>query len=194
VARSGVGRPGERPAVGFVALTGVPGTGKSAVASRLGPPTGHAEVADLARRAGGGRRRGRAVEVDLARLGRWLGAHPPEDGPFVVVGHLAHLLPIRDVIVLRCHPVELLGRLRKARRGTAADRADNVVAEATDVVLVEALGLGRRVWEVDTTGRPVGEVARAVDRIVRDRPAPQRRYVDWLGDILVTDYLLPALR
>jgi adenylate kinase len=101
---------------------------------------------------------------------------------------------VRDVVVLRCHPVELLARLRTARRGTAADRTENVLAEATDVVLQEALRMRRRVWEVDTTGRSVAEVAREVDRIVRDRRGPRHGDVDWLADPLVTDYLLPALR
>jgi adenylate kinase len=111
-----------------------------------------------------------------------------------VVGHLSHLLPIRDAVVLRCHPVELLARLRTARRGSASDRRENVVAETTDVVLLEALRRRRRVWEVDTTGRSVADVAREVDAIVRDRAGPHHGSVDWLADPLVTDYLLPALR
>jgi len=112
----------------------------------------------------------------------------------VLVGHLSHLLPVRDALVLRCHPVELLARLRKARRGSASDRRENVLAEATDVVLQEALGRRRRVWELDTTGRSVADVAREVDRILRDRDGPHHGAVDWLADPLVTDYLLPALR
>ena len=70
----------------------------------------------------------------------------------LVVGHLAHLLPIRDAIVLRCEPRELDRRLRQ--RGVAAEpRAENVTAEATDLILLEAIDRRRRIWEIDTTRR-----------------------------------------
>jgi adenylate kinase len=179
---------------GYVALTGVPGTGKSAVGRALAAPTVAWEVGALALRTGTGRGRPGDVEVDMRRLARWVRAHPARGPPTVLVGHLAHLLPIRDAVVLRCHPVELLARLRRARRGTASDRRENVIAEATDVILGEALRERRRVWEVDTTGRSVADVAREVDRIVRDRTRPGHGAVAWLSDPLVTDYLLPALR
>lgn len=173
-----------------IALTGTPGTGKSAVAQRLPARWGATEVAELALRTGAGRRIRAGVEVDLPRLGRWLRSHPEEEGPTVVVGHLAHLLPIRDAIVLRCRPVELARRLARAHRGSAEDRQANLESEATDVVLVEAMALGRRVWEVDTTGRSPDAVARSVATIVRDRPAPRAGSVDWLSDPEVTDVLL----
>ena len=177
-----------------VALTGTPGTGKSAVGARLRRRWRTEEVADLALRLGAGRRLRRGVEVDLVRLSRRLRVAPDRTLPVVVVGHLAHLLPVSDVVVLRCHPVELARRLGRARRGNAGDRRANVEAEATDVVLVEALSLGRRVWEVDTTGRSVESVARRVAAIVRSRRRPAVGAVDWLSDPAVTDYLLRRQR
>lgn len=173
-----------------IALTGTPGTGKSAVAAALPGRYGVTEVSDLALRFGSGRRVRGGVEVDLARLARRMRAVPDPDLPTVLVGHLAHLLPIEDAIVLRCQPVELARRLKRAKRGTETDRRANVEAEATDVVLVEALSLGRRVWEVDTTGRSVAAVARAVSGIVRTRRHPGAGEIDWLSDPQVTDYLL----
>jgi broad-specificity NMP kinase len=145
-------------------------------------------------RVGAARGRGRKVEVDLPKLGRWLRAHRADPAPSVLVGHLAHRLPVRDAIVLRCHPVELLARLRGARRGVRRERTENVLAEATDVVLLEALSLGRRLWEIDTTGRTVEDVAREVDRLLRGRWRSRYGVVNWLADPVVTDYLLPALR
>jgi adenylate kinase len=177
-----------------VALTGTPGTGKSAVAAKLTPRWTTVEVSDLALRFGAGRPVRAGVEVDLARLGRRFRATARSDLPDVIVGHLAHLLPIRDAVVLRCQPVQLARRLSRARRGSVVDRRANVEAEATDVVLVEALSLGRRVWEVDTTGRSVAAVARAVGEIVRTRHRPGAGSVDWLADPQVTDYLLRRVR
>lgn len=173
-----------------VALTGTPGTGKSAVAGALAPRLRSVEVADLARASGAGRVVGLGTEVDLARLRQRLRAPTRLREVDLVVGHLAHLLPLRDVVVLRCHPVELERRLRHARRGRPGERHENFVAEATDVVLLEAIRPGCRVWEVDTTGRSVERVAREVARRVRDRGRSSYGHIDWLSDPTVTAHLL----
>ena len=174
------------------ALTGTPGSGKSSVARMLSIPS--IEVGELALRMGAARGHGRRVTVDLRALARRMRTgtrHGPER---LFVGHLAHLLPVRDVIILRCHPVELLVRLKRARRGTATERRENAVAEATDLILVEALRARRRVWEVDTTGRTVRDVAREVRSILDRRPRPRHGRVDWLADPAVTAHLLGRSR
>ncbi len=185
------GRPRTRStaSAGWTALTGTPGTGKSGTGRRL---VGFeiVEVARLAGRLGAARRinRGR-VEVDLDRLGpafrRYQRTHPAG----IVVGHLAHLLPVSYAIVLRCHPHELARRLRGARRPARAI-AENVLAEALDVVLIEALRRGLPVYEVDTTRRSPTEVARTVQRLVERRPSPHYGEVRWLADPRVTAQLL----
>jgi adenylate kinase len=173
-----------------LALTGTPGTGKSAVGARIASHRMVVEVGDLALRERVGRRVPDGVEVDLPALARKVrsGASLPDDA--VVVGHLAHLLPIHDVIVLRCRPDILVRRLRSVRRGAPADRAENYLAEALDVVLTEAVRLGRRVWELDTTRRSVTAVAAEVEQILRDRPPARFGVVDWLSDRRVAAHLL----
>jgi adenylate kinase len=173
-----------------VALTGTPGTGKSAVARALAAALVSEEVGDLAVRCHCGRRVGRGFEVDVPALRTALRRRRVLVGVDLVVGHLSQLLPLRDVIVLRCHPDELLRRLRRSRRGSSKQRYENYVAEATDVILAEAVGPGRRVWEIDTTGRSVGAVARAVAARYRRRGPSAYGRVDWLGDPRVTAHLL----
>jgi len=173
-----------------VALTGTPGTGKSAVARALPASFVTVEVADLARRHGAARGRGRAVVVDMPKLARALRRPGALDGTDLVVGHLAHLLPVAGAIVLRCRPVELVGRLRRARRGSPGDRQANFVCEATDVVLLEALAADRTVVEIDTTGSSVRQVARRVARQLRSGLTPAVGAVDWLADPAVTRQLL----
>jgi adenylate kinase len=175
---------------GLVALTGTPGTGKSAVGRRLAAHKPVVEVADLAIREGCGQRRGRSVDVDLVALGEYLGGSDSLSPETVVVGHLAHLLPIRDTIVLRCRPDVLVRRLRTAQRGSAADRRENFLAEALDVVLSEAVALRRRVWEVDTTKRSIPAVAAEVEALIARRPRPRAARVDWLADRRVAAHLL----
>ena len=177
-----------------VALTGTPGAGKSSVARALGPPLRAIEVGALALRCSCGRRVAHGVEVDLDRLATFVRRRSVRSGFDLLVGHVAHLLPLRDVIVLRCRPPELRRRLERARRGTPRERDENVLAEALDVVLVEALRPGRHVWEIDTTGRRVEEVAREVARRLRERGPSHYGTVDWLGDPRVTATLLDGGR
>jgi len=188
--RSGARRTGGRAPV---ALTGTPGVGKSAVAGRLAARWTAVEVADLARAAGAARTVRGGVEVDLPRLRRALRSPGTLKGVDLVVGHLAHFLPVREAIVLRCQPRALLRRLARARRGSRADRAANSVSEALDLVLIEALGEGLPVFEVDTTGRPVREVAREVERRLRFGGPPRVGEVDWLRQRSVTAHLLDGV-
>ena len=173
-----------------VALSGTPGVGKSSVARALAPPLTSVEVGELALRCSAGRKIREGIEVDLDRLAGLLRRRSLRPRVDLLVGHVAHLLPVRDVIVLRCRPIELARRLERAHRGTARERRTNAVAEALDIVLVEALRPGRRVWEIDTTGRRVDEVAREVARRVRRRGPSRYGGIDWLGDPKVTATLL----
>lgn len=185
-----VGRSRSGTMTAPLALTGVPGTGKTTAAALLPRTVRSLEVAELARNWGAAKRSGRTVTVDLEKLARMLRARrPPCD---VLVGHLAHLLPVRDVVVLRCHPEVLAQRLMSAGRGSPDDRRANYLAEALDVVLVEAVRPGRRVWEVDTTGRSPAGVARTVARLARLRPPSRYGSIDWLADPLVTEHLLES--
>jgi adenylate kinase len=174
----------------WVALTGSPGTGKTAVSGKLSGSLEVVEVSSLALRLGAGRRRRpRSVEVDVPALRRVFRRYQRSHPAGVVVGHLAHFLPVSYIIVLRCHPQELARRLRRARRN-AKDRTANILAETLDIVLVEALGTGLPVREVDTTHRSVAAVARLVENVVRRHPAPKYGLVNWLADRRVTEELL----
>lgn len=175
-----------------VALTGTPGTGKSTVAALLPASVGWAEVGTLAREVGCASGTGRQLVVDLARLRRRWARRPPDVD--VVVGHLAHLLPVRQAIVLRCHPLELGRRLSRARRGTVRDRQANVVCEATDVVAAEARASHVPVYEIDTTGRSPRSVAREVGRRLGGKGPRRGTAVDWLADPTVTEQLLEPSR
>ncbi len=175
-----------------IALTGTPGTGKSSVAALLPRRWTVCEVGELAIASGAGRRIRGGVEIDLPRLRHALSAQKPPSAPRVLVGHLAHLLPVDAAVVLRCHPLELERRLARAHRGSWAERRQNVAAEATDIILVEALAQGVTVWEVDTTGRPPLQVAARVIFRLRAKGPPRYGDIDWLGDPTVTEHLLDA--
>lgn len=173
-----------------IAITGTPGTGKSAVGARLKRRSRVAEVGALALQTRTGRRRSGVVGVDLPRLSKAFRELPARRRPEYVVGHLSHLLPVRDVVVLRCHPVRLYTRLNRARRGSSHERAENVVAEATDLILREALDLRRRVLEIDTTRLRPTTIARTIERWAAGRRKGSLAGVGWLKDPAVTEFLL----
>ena len=172
-----------------LALTGTPGTGKSAVARLLTRSLRVVEVRDLALAFGTGRLVGVGGLVDLRRTAEEWRARRKKPAE-LVVGHLAHFLPIRDVVVLRCHPKELARRLRRSPGRPGLGVGQNLAAEATDVILVETLALRRRVWEIDTTHRAPSDVAREVLRRFRLRGPASYGSVDWLSDPWVSEHLL----
>lgn len=155
-----------------LALTGTPGTGKSAVGralARQGVPV--VPVAEAARRLGavaGFDRRRRTPEVDVRRLGRALDRElAAARGDVVLEGHLAHHLPVDGAVVLRCPPSVLARRLRRRRWGDAKVR-ENVCAEALGVIVTEAVeSLGRKaVYEFATSGVAPARSAALVRRVL----------------------------
>jgi len=173
-----------------VALTGTPGTGKSSVAAGLAElGISSEEVGALAVRLGLARRRPGGLSVDLEALVKRT-RRPSSFRSDVVVGHLAHLLPIRDVVVLRCHPTELARRLGASRRRSERDRRENLLCEAIGVVTSEAVERRRCLLEVDTTRRPPRAVARSIARWMEGPRRPRWGEVDWIADPTVTAHLL----
>jgi adenylate kinase len=158
-----------------VALTGTPGTGKTAVARALTHRGLNVlSVNEEAARAGlltkRDARRG-AFEVDVRALDRALSARllaAERAGPVVLEGHLAHLLSVDRAVVLRCPPALLARRLR--RRGWSERKIrENACAEAVGVIVTEAVHrLGRaRVYELSTQRSTPSLRGREVASIVR---------------------------
>jgi adenylate kinase len=155
-----------------IALSGTPGTGKSAVGvelRRLGfsviDLNGFARAHGLLGRLDRARK---TREVDIDGLGRLLERELQEGGPVFLEGHVAHLLPVDIAIVLRCSPPVLRRRLAMRKYPPAKIR-ENSLAEALDAVTTEAVArLGRgRVVEMDTTRRKAASAARDLARLVR---------------------------
>jgi len=87
-------------------------------------------------------------------------------------------------IVLRCSPKVLESRLK--RKGWPEKKVrENVEAEAVDVILIEALENVPDVCEIDTTEMTDGQVARAIERIVKgERQKYRVGNVDWSQEVL----------
>jgi len=149
----------------LVAITGTPGTGKTSVCNALGN-----EIMDLnsvIENQGfytGVDRKRECVIADLDKLDKYV-RHKEEQKLLVIESHLAHLLSPEVAIVLRANPAVLAERLRQ--KGFPPQKIhENVEAETLDVILIEAVELCETVYEVDTSGKRVEEVAAVVREII----------------------------
>jgi adenylate kinase len=176
-----------------IALTGTPGTGKTAMA-RLLREAGE-NVVDLNDVAasfgflGPYDHRQRTREVDLDALARHLARTLPKKGTVFLEGHYAHLLPVDRAVVLRCAPATL--RRRLSRRGyTRSKVRENSLAEALDGITIEAVAkLGRsRVYEIDTTKSNAKTSTAIVRRLARSGFRRAKKYrpgrIDFSDDIV----------
>jgi len=176
-----------------IALTGTPGTGKTAVARELRligeSVIGLNALARRQRFLGRPDRQRRTTEVRLDLLGRFLDRELEDEGRFFLEGHIAHLLTVDFAVVLRCSPPILRKRLAR-RRYPAKKVLENSLAEALDAITVEAVvRLGkRRVFELDTTRRSAASIAAELARLARQKFRGSARLrpgrIDWSQDVL----------
>lgn len=159
-----------------VALTGIPGSGKTTVAdavARLRPDVRVMRLNDVARDAGllaemDEARGSFVVDMDALaeRVNALLDAH---DGPAVIEGHFAHEMDVDAVVLLRVDPLVLVPRLN-ARGWPEAKVRENVEAEALDVLAAEVLETELPAIELDASHRSVEELAREVAAIADAGP------------------------
>jgi adenylate kinase len=165
-----------------VAVTGTPGTGKTTAVEAMDTDLPVVHMNELVREEGltTGRDEARdSLVVDLEAVRERLAGRET----LLVESHLAHLLDVDLVVVLRCHPDELRERLRE-RGEQSATVDENLESEALDVVLAEAVdGHGDDVHEIDTTGRRPGAVARDRAAVGAGEASPGGGGVDF-GDTL----------
>jgi len=163
-----------------VAVTGTPGTGKTAATQRLDTSLEVIHLNDVVTAEGftTGRDEDRdSLIVDLEAVQSWLAGRTD----VLFESHLAHEFPADRVVVLRCHPEELERRLRE--RGEPATKAgENAESEALDVILAEAVERHGEdgVYEIDTTDRSPAAVAEEISRVVTDDRGPSAGEVSYI--------------
>ena len=152
----------------IIGITGTPGTGKTSACALL-TDVGILDLNELIKTEGlhlgiDEERDSLIADMDAVYDRVCEIVHDGRDGYLTIEGHLAH--HISDIaIVLRLSPDELELRL-KERGYPEAKVQENVLAETIDVILVEAVEWCERVYEIDTTGMTVEEVAGAIREIL----------------------------
>ena len=151
----------------IIGITGTPGTGKTSACTLIGGVLDlNGLIKDEELHQGADSKRGSLI-ADIDRVyDRICEIAEGMDRDLVIEGHLSH--HVCDVaIVLRLSPDKLKLRL-KERGYHRAKISENVEAEMIDVILVEAVewcGCDR-VYEIDTTGKTVEEVAKAIHEVI----------------------------
>lgn len=154
-----------------VAVTGTPGTGKTSATERLEGDHDVLHLNEVIEREGLYTERDEerdSLVVDLDSLREYVDGRSG-----IVESHLAHHLPADRVVVLRCEPADLERRLLE-RGESEAKAGENAESEELDLILSEAVaehGL-ENVYEIDTTERAAGEVAREIERVISGEREP----------------------
>ena len=177
-----------------VALTGTPGTGKTAVASVL-TKKGY-KVVHLHRFAQRNncivgldtKRKSQLVDIDV--LNSCIEQDYPTTDLTLFEGHIGHLLRCIDkIVIIRCHPIQLKHRLQR-KKWSVKKIKENVDAEILDVILCEAVELHPvdNIFEIDTTQKSITEVALAIELMIQRNFEPTDAYtigqIDWSEEIL----------
>ena len=155
----------------IVAISGTPGTGKTTAGRRLSGITGWdlVELNSLAEGRGlftgfDKERYCRIVDMgalrkevrDLGRSGRNL----------IIESHYAHDMDSDLLFVLRANPRSIRRRAR-AKKWKKAKTEENVQAEIMEVCRQEAVELGKRPVEIDTTRKAPGRAAAEMARVLQ---------------------------
>ena len=170
----------------LVAISGTPGTGKTAVCEKL-RKDGY-KVVDLNKLAYDSnsvigvdpQRDVDIVDTDALKLK----VREFENDLVFLDGHFSHLMDVDVAIILRCNPEELRKRLEKKQWKESKIR-ENVEAEAVDAITVESTDSNAETLEIDTTNTSADQTAEAVIRIVQgEREEFRLGQIDWSEVIL----------
>jgi len=165
------------PRFSSVAISGVPGTGKTTIAKivkeklRLkGYEFNLIPVNDLAKKENliiGFDEKRNCDIVDVESL-RNIDLDALK--PCILEGHLSHFLNADIIFVLRCDPIILKERLKKKGWRKKEKILENLEAEITDIVSNEAVAIHsiKNVFEVRTDEFEISEVGEALVKLIAE--------------------------
>jgi adenylate kinase len=160
----------------FIAISGVPGVGKSQVAKILSRQL-KAKVISITALVKAKKipsvwdrsRKTKIISVRDAQKAVSKITSSPQFGKraiFLIEGHIAHMLRADTIFILRCDPHALRKRLI-ARKWPKTKIDENVQAETLDIITSEAISRKRNVYEIDTTHKSAKQTAIVMLRILK---------------------------
>ncbi len=176
----------------IIAISGTPGTGKSAAATALAKRL-RARLIRINSLIKAGKipytvdRKRKTKVIGIKDLQKAVNRIIKKAGaPVIIEGHLSHLLKTDVVFVLRTVPRALEKRL-KAKKWAKEKISENVEAEAIGVITAEAVQqqkrFGNKIFEIDTTDRSAMQSAALMEKVlnnVRLHKIYRPGKIDWL--------------
>lgn len=174
----------------IIAISGTPGVGKTTVAKLLAKKLGYdyVDLREFALRHGVGEMKGEELEVEIDELAYYV-ERKLKGKDLVLDGHLSHLMPVDQIIVLRAHP-KIVGERLKERGYSKEKISENVEAELVDVCLLEALDENENIIEIDTTNKTPEEVVDEILNLFEKGVKRRLGVVDWTK---IYDEVIPYL-
>ncbi|MFP4116265.1 MAG: adenylate kinase family protein [Candidatus Aenigmatarchaeota archaeon] len=164
-----------------VAVTGTPGTGKTSVSKKLAEETDldYVSVNDLARKRDCVISRDEERDSDVVDVQKLREEAKELDG-CVLDGHLSHFLENDMVFVLRCKPSVLRTRLED--KGWDEEKVrENMDAEITGVIEMEARNGNDEVYSLETTEENPEEVIETLKKIIKGEAGEEyEKHFDWI--------------
>jgi adenylate kinase len=144
-------------------ISGTPATGKTTISRVLGEKLGWMVISlnDFAMENNlycGYDEKRKAKVVDIDRVKEEVGKIIEKEENMIIESHYAHELPGETTVILRTNADEI--RKRGKEKGWWHEKIEeNVIAEIMEICKTEALEIGKKVLEVDTTGKNPDKVA-----------------------------------
>jgi adenylate kinase len=178
----------------IIAISGTPGTGKTAVSNLL-KKNGYLviELNEIAIKndfiSGIDKKRNSKI-IDINRLNEYISEKYVSEELIFIEGHAAHFLNSAEkVILLRCKPKKLKKRLEK-KGWNETKIKENIEAEALDVILCETIEHFSEdsIFEIDTSNKQINSIVLSILEIIKSNFEHIKKYnigkIDWSEDIL----------
>jgi len=166
-----------------IAVTGVPGTGKTEVSKVLAKKLNYKliRIDDLAEKLNAfvGYDEERECKIlDMEKLKEEVKKIKENT---ILEGHVSHLLPVDLIIILRCNPEILKERLEKRYPDKPLKVKENVEAEILGVITSEAIMENENVYEIDTSNKKPEQVVSEILKILEGKGEEFKiGKIDWL--------------
>ena len=166
-----------------IAISGVPGTGKTEISKLLSKKLNYKLVSinEFAEELDAFIGYDKEMESRILDMDKLKKEIKKLKGNIILEGHTSHLITVDIIIVLRCNPDILKKRLEKTFPSNPLKVQENLEAEILGVITSEAIMNNKKVYEIDTSEKSVEQSVNDILRILKGKTEEFKiGKIDWL--------------